>query len=206
MRNNFTDNLLLRFTFLVVILMMINNNSEAKKIPGFIITNDFDTIVGDVRMYLFNRVSGNINITGIDLETYFYEVSFKELDTKQYKTYKPQDIIGFSFTYNTTKYMFHRFIIERKSIVKKERKTYRFLNLLFKNEISLYSDLNRVYHGNNIKDTHDLSKPPSFMYKDYYLYNNTVGLSKINRNTYKELLKLYGQGKRVYSSFLNIDN
>ncbi len=203
----------LRFIFLFIGLISIYSNSEAKRLPGSIITENSDTIVGTVKMYLFNRITGNLIINGIDLELYHYEVSFKSHDSKGFKTYKPQDILGFTFIYKAEKYIFHRFIIEYKSIVKNERKRYRFLNLLYRDKVSLYSDLIRVNNSGNLKDTHDLTKPVSYKYNEYYLFNNFIGLNKVevtnNVSSTFELLKLYGiEEKFLYShiEMLNVKN
>jgi hypothetical protein len=207
MQNIFSLKSLLKKMFLLLLIGTTNINTEAKNLPGFIITENSDTIAGSIKKYLFDRITGNLTFRGINLELYHHEIAFRHED-KSYKTYKPQDILGFSFIYKKEQYTFHRFAIESKSIIKKERKRYRFLHLLYNNnKISLYSDYIRVRNTENLKDTKDLNKPASYKYNDYYLYNTSSGLCKIDFSngidSILRLLKAYGMEEDFIDNYFN---
>ena len=179
---------------LLIVIAGFLSSSEicvARKVPGYILTENLDTIYGEVKVYSFDRITGDLIINGIDLQSYHLEVEFKSHDGKKFITFKPQDIQGFGFFYKSEKYIFRRFLIEQKSIVKSERQFYRFLNLLYNGKISLYKDIIRV---NN--PSYDLTKAISYVYSDYYLYDTPGGLKKVrvkeDDESLKDILSYYG--------------
>ena len=180
----------LKFIFLLFGLTLINEYCEAKRVPGFILTENADTLYGEIIVYKFDRITGGWIFNGINLEYFHFEVSFKAYNNNRFQTFKPEDILGFGFTYKSIDYIFCRFIIESKSIMKNERKRYRFLNLIYNGKVSLYKDLIRVN-----SPTYDLTKCGSYLYYDYYLFDNLVGLKKvqiINDNKFLfDILNLY---------------
>lgn len=153
---------------------------SAKNLNGYIVTQGQDTIRGEVRVYLFNRITGHANILGVDLESLHFEVSFKSSATSRFKTYKPDEIKGFYFEYKSREYVFHSRIINRKSMVRRERQEDRFLQLLSNETVSLYSDLRREYIPTARPDW--CSVINSYMVREYYLYNSQRGLSQVMKS------------------------
>lgn len=181
----------LKFIILLFVFVYTYEYCEAKRVPGFIITENADTIYGKIKVYSFNRITGGWVFNGIDLELFHFKVSLKEDKIKRFQTYTPEDILGFGFRDKSVDYMFNRFLIESKSIVKNETLRYKFLHLIYIGKVFLYSDMNRVNSPNN---------PQKIVY-DYYLFNDIVGLKRIdNQTSIFDLLSLYGFEKDYLDS------
>ncbi|MCU4177147.1 hypothetical protein [Carboxylicivirga sp. N1Y90] len=181
-------------SLLLVILCSFSPVASAKNLKGYIVTHSEDTIRGEVRVYLFNRMTGHANILGLDFESLHFEVSFKSNVSLRFKTYKPKQLKGFAFEHKSRKYVFHSRIIERKSMVRCEREEARFLQLLSNETVSLYVDLRRQYVNSAVKDWYGMSN--SYMYREYYLYNSQLGLSEVmesrDEKQIENLLVIYG--------------
>lgn len=186
----FMQNMFIKFIFLVYSLLLTSQFCHAENVTGYIVTNNSDTLYGEIKVYNFNRVTGNWIFNGIDLEGLHFEVSFKTYTKKRFQTFRPKDILGFGFTYKSSDYIFQRFIIVSKGIFKQEQRRYRFLSLEYQGRVSLFKDLIRVYHANVI------TKSDSYVYDDYYLFNDVIGLNRVEpTNDIKplvDLLNLYG--------------
>ncbi len=171
-------------------LICFSLHTKAEKLHAQIITNNNDTIKGYVKNYWFSKSTGNVIFNGIDLSNFQNEISFKQ-PKGSYKHYKPEDIQGFSFKYDGQFYTFNSFLVQKKSIIKKEEEVYKFLLLKYAGNISLYSDLTSQYFTDNRKDTQDLTKPTSYSIPHYYLYSETLQLTSIDTsNNFDATFKL----------------
>lgn len=191
MKNTCKSKLLLKIAFFFLGLVIYGSNCNAKTIPGFIITESSDTITGEIKLSLFNPNTGGYIVHGIDLESFSSLVRFKASSDKRFRNYEPEDIKGFCFYYKSNVYTFRKLKLEFSSIIKADRIRYRFLNLIYKGELSLYRDIVRKP---GMKDPYDLTNQEEIHY-DYYLFNELNGLNKVELTkelkTIKDLLSLY---------------
>lgn len=184
-----------RFALLLYMVLCTYAYTKAEKLWSHIITNDQDTIDGYIKNYWFNKATGNVVFNGIDLSNYHNEVTFKQ-PGGNYNHYKPEDIKGFSFTYDGQIYTFTSFLVQKNSIIKKEDNVSKFLLLLFDGKISLYSEMTWKYFSDNRKDTYEMSLPASYNSRHYYLFSEALGISSIDSpndvDATFEMLKKYG--------------
>ena len=177
----------IRFIIIVVALALNLNSVRANKVAGYIIKNNSDTIFGEVKVSCFDIYSGGIIFYGINLEPFHSILYFKENNKSRFKSFTPNDISGFGFTYKSINYRFRTFVIETKSIVESERKRLRFLSLIYQGEIAVYKDIVR-------KDNYYMTSFPNKVidYYDYYLFDDKHGLTKaVWSKEYKTLIDLF---------------
>ena len=170
------------------------SSCSAKKVLGYIITKDLELIYGEVKINVYNPYIGGYTFNGINLDILHSNVSFKSEKEKHFKNYEPKDIYGFGFAFKSLEYNFRSFDIEPKSIFKKGRSKNRFLLLVYKGEVYLYRDIEKVITPDNYSWDNAGA---------YYLYNNTVGINKVvlikEVKSITDLLTLYSVDKE----FLN---
>ena len=122
------------FKLLILTFIGFNNlNVFALKTKGYIITLNSDTILGLVQLSRFDQITGNFILNGIEEESFYSRVVFKNNNKKKFKCYFPEMIIGFGFSYDSIDYIYNRVLIERKSMVKKESLQYCFMRSIYKN-------------------------------------------------------------------------
>ncbi len=170
---------LLRYGFFVIYFLCLAQVSQARCLPGYIITNNNDTIHGKINIYSFNRNTGHYNFSGIDLEFCFLEVAFKKTNKEKYTIYKPDEIKGYGFMNKKINYTFRSFLIAKKSIIASEREQIHFLQLVDnKDGILIFKKLQYVVKDfNNIKNPEYVKKRLVPEY-DYYAYSEELGLLK----------------------------
>jgi hypothetical protein len=160
---------------ILLICLMISLPSMAKRVNGYIISNSGDTLNGYIKVYRFDRATGVWIINGIDMQCYHMDVSFKNEDGGKFKTYIPEDILGFGFAYQGREFKFQRFVLEPKNIFSREgSKIYRFLSLEHSGKISLFRDIIRVSNPSSGL----MSNIPNFFF-DYYIFLTGSGLKKL---------------------------
>ena len=170
------------------------SSCSAKKVLGYIITKDLELLYGEVKINVYNPYLGGYTFNGINLDTFHSNVSFKSENEKHFRNYEPEDINGFGFTFKSVKYNFRSFDTEPKSIFKKGRTKDRFLLLVYKGEVYLYRDIEKIITPDNYSwDNAGV----------YYLYNNAFGINKVvltkEVKSITDLLTLYS----VEKDFLN---
>jgi len=163
-------------------LTLINNSSQAIHTPGYIIDAKSDTIYGTVQLSRLNQITGGYTLNGIELESFHTKVTFKSNSENRYKTYFPEMILGFGFSYKSTNYFFRQFTVNHTSLIARESQQQRFLCLIYKGSYELYKDLSFVANPYIFRTEQFLS------YSDYFLYSASKGLIKIEKN--KELKSL----------------
>lgn len=182
-----------RLLLLLFGCIFIFTNLQAKKVPGYIITNNGDTIFGEIKVSSFDLFTSGIVINGIDLEPFYFMVGFRESGKWLCKTYEPEDLMGFEFLFDKLIYRFERHKIKSKSIIKNDEERIRFLNLVFKGECSIYRDV--IRRPTDLQSIIPNPHAHSIVHYDYYLYNEKRGLKKVVRTkdctTVIELLTLY---------------
>ena len=150
------------------ILCFLFWNSSAKKLKGFIINEQNDTIYGEVKVHQFNRTTGAWCFNQIDLEWCYLKVAFRSNSDKRFKYFSPNEIVGYEFTYSGQKYIFRSFNVGMKSIVRRERSRFKFLNLVRNsNGISIYRSL---YYINNPIEKSFYSMIPRY---EYFYHSNS---------------------------------
>lgn len=178
--------------FLLLLTFMLSYNyCQAIHVPGYIITEKSDTVFGTIQLQKFDQVSGGLIINGFDRGILYKQLFFKSLTDKRYKTYLPETISGFGFNYDKEKYVFQSFTLDRKSMVKREHYQSRFLCLVYKGSLSLFKDIKHY----NFDPSNTLGNQNSYTYAEYFLYQPSVGLKKVEITdkipSIKVLLRLY---------------
>jgi hypothetical protein len=178
-------------TILICLLIFTHEVCRASKVAGYIITENSDTLYGEIRVSHFDRITGGWIFNGFEQVSFHYEVFFREKGKSRFSSFTPKDIQAFGFSYKSTDYIFRRFAIATKNIFKKEQKRYRFLCLEYNGRISLYQDMVYV-----IKNTNNITQSGLYMYYEFYLYNDSKGLKKIeltkHTRSLTDLLLFYG--------------
>lgn len=167
--------MILKSILLLFSLFLLNNQSSAINVNGYIITENSDTVFGTIQLQKFDQVTGNLVINGFDREILHKKLSFKSVKDKKYKTYLPETISGFGFNYEKERYVFQSFTLERKSLVKRERFQSRFLCLVYRGSLSLFKDIKSYnFDPSNITRNYN-----SYTYSEFFLYQPSVGLIKV---------------------------
>ncbi len=122
-------NLFPKLTVLIIMLGLCHI-VQGKKLSGYIVTENNDTIQGEIKVHSFNRRTGDFVFAGIDLESCYRQVAFRSKGELFFKYYLPEQIKEYAFTYKNQPYLFQRFLIRKKSIVPNERNIYQFLQLV----------------------------------------------------------------------------
>ena len=182
----------IRFAIIAVILILCADPVSAKKVPGYIIRHNCDTIFGEVNISFFDPYSGGFVFYGINLEPFQSVLYFRETRNDCFTAFTPKDIAGFGFTYKSVNYRFKTQLIEYKSIVKSERKRLRFLNLIYQGELAVYKEIER-------KENHfrtGIGIPNKTVnYYNYYLYDDRHGLKRViptkEFKTVKDIFQYY---------------
>jgi len=176
---------------LIVMLLLINSSvALARKVPGYIIKSSSDTIYGEIRVSAFDLYKGGTVLLGINLEPFHSAVYFRESSKEGFSPFTPEDVREFGFLDKSIDYRFRSFVMESNSIVKQERKRLRFLNLIYKGQVSLYRDIvrkdNSYMAGNRSDRVID--------YYDYYLFDDQHGLKNAaGTKEHKNLKKVEGE-------------
>jgi hypothetical protein len=169
--------IIFKLTILLLPLSFINNPCKAIKVPAYIIVEHSDTIHGTIKLNKFSQITSGFILKGFDMESLHYKILFKGNADKSYKTFYPEMILGFGFTYNSVNYNFKSFLLEYKSIIKKERLKNRFLYLVYKGKVDLYKDIVYVNNTGNNSITDE-----NQVYYEYYLFSNWKGLFRVAVN------------------------
>jgi hypothetical protein len=65
--------------FVFVVLSVLNIHLLlAVRAPGFIVTNDLDTISGEIKIPIFDSYTGGLSLSGINLEQFHSVLRFRE--------------------------------------------------------------------------------------------------------------------------------
>jgi hypothetical protein len=166
------------FLVLTTVLFCISF-AHAKKIEGYIVTQDFDTINGKIILPKFNRYSGGYSIASFNQVSLHYEVWFKGNQDKRFKRYEATDIAGFGFVFSSYPYFFRSFTIESNTPFKRVKQKHRFLKLSYYGKVCLYYDIVQM----KVQGIHTAHPSQSYddivTFKEYYLYNDSIGLKKV---------------------------
>lgn len=178
----------IRKSALLLCMLLVGLINHAANVPGYIITNENDTIHGFVQVSNSSHVAVVFPSSIPHFDTYSFGVTFKKYDEKAYKLYYPASIKEFNFLHNSTNYIFKRFTLKYKSIVKQEETRDQFLCLLYSNnQYQLYRNV-LIDPNNGL-----ISIPDKYLkYMIYYLYSPEKGIVKVEKskkyNTIKALL------------------
>ncbi|WP_143525155.1 hypothetical protein [Labilibacter marinus] len=168
---------------LVIILFCFCSITEAKKLPGFIITEQNDTIHGEVQVHTFNRRTGAYVFSGIDLEWCYLNVSFRKSGKARFKYYLPEQLKGYHFSFEGQDYIFHQFQIQYKSLVNSECNKYQFLNLIKRTpKESIYRAQRYMMMPVN-EVAIDLGYYPNMLVPEYNYYRHTNGNDRIIKHS-----------------------
>ncbi|MBN1119059.1 MAG: hypothetical protein JXA77_17750 [Bacteroidales bacterium] len=176
----------------LIFLIFLSGTLFARKVPGYIVTATSDTIFGIVKLCQYNPYTTGFVVGGVNLESYYTMVKFREINQKKYTLYVPEDIMAFGFSFKKVDYHFKSMGLEFYNRFRSEQIEPRFLCLIYKNDIELYKNMVRT-HGFVSNKNYNKN---SIVYYDYYLYSEDVGLTQINTNkdhkNIRELLARYG--------------
>jgi len=183
-----------RNLILIVILVglfIFSPDCKATEAPGYIITENRDTISGVVQLSWFDQLTGGFILNGVEQESFYSRVIFKSEGDSHFQTYFPEALTGFGFRYESVNYFYRRFKLERNSILVSESHQYRFLNLLYQGSLELYKDITFVenLHANTIHEKY-------LSFSSYYLFSPSKGIVRVEKNSeYKtvgDIFRYYG--------------
>lgn len=138
---------------------------------AYIVNLQSDTIYGWVQLSKFDQVTGGLVLNGIEEESFHSRVVFITNDGIKFKTYFPEMLLGFGFTYNSTNYVYRQIKIKRKSIFKSEQFQYRFMRLIDEGKF-----------GSRYKDVQISPNPGLQINEDEHIKYNS-NLFRIKRNS-----------------------
>lgn len=191
-------------TVFVFCFLWISFPCEGKKVPGYIVTEDRDTISGDIFIYRYNLINRLFFVNGIDEESYHYQVAFKDNQNKKYTVYKPEDIQGFRFRFKDEDYVYQRIRLEKRSLIPEEKTQFRFFRLVYAKGFSLYRDKIRIRQASDDLKKTIIGNPvgaESLIVNEYYLYNADIGLVRVDGSVpVTDLLKLFGMEEAFIKS------
>nr|WP_319401430.1 hypothetical protein [uncultured Carboxylicivirga sp.] len=184
---------------LFLFMLAIPGHAFVNNARGFIVNNQSDTIMGEVRINIFNQTSGAVYLNYFDNEILHTEVWFRPAGIRKWKRYTPEDLQFYSFLFKGQTYEYRRFCLNKKSIVKRERIDRRFLMLVHSSSIKLYQDV-WCYSRPQLTRQCLLNyfKVPSMYYTcyEYYLCTKDNRLIKAEKTTMLEtvsdLLRVVG--------------
>lgn len=170
---------------LLLCFLLVGLLSHAANVPGYIVTNEDDTIHGFVRVSSSSHMTVNLPSSINSFDTYNFALSFRKHDEKLYKQYYPSSIKEFNFLYKSTNFIFKRFTLKYKSIVKSEDTRDQFLCLLYSdNEYQLYRNV-LIDPNNGL-----ISIPDKYLkYMIYYLYHPEKGIVKVEKSKKYETIQ-----------------
>ena len=181
---------MVKFILLLFGLTYISNNCNAIEVIGYVINQNQDTIYGTIKLHKFSQITGAFMLNGFDMESLHYKVSFKSNADKLYQTFSTDMILGFGFSYKATDYVYKRFLLKSKSIFRKARQKFRFLNLIYKGNVSLYQNI-----INTNTPSINAFNNTNITYYEYFLFSNSKGLLKVAMNeqirTMRDLLQQF---------------
>ncbi|MBN2165976.1 MAG: hypothetical protein JW717_06850 [Marinilabiliaceae bacterium] len=126
---------------IIVCLAFFVINVQAKRIPGYIILENRDTIWGEIELRRFNFFTGNITLGDFDFDLMHKGVEFRKKGGKRSDSYLAEELKGFCYQYKNTLCEYRKFIVDYKSIVPNETQRSRLLKELYKGSIVLYKDV-----------------------------------------------------------------
>ncbi|PLX16516.1 MAG: hypothetical protein C0597_07885 [Marinilabiliales bacterium] len=177
--------------------MIVFNASPlaSRNIPGYIITKNSDTLIGEIKVSHFNILTADFLFGQFNIEQLCTQVYFRASDTRRFKKYNAWDINGFGFKHKNENYKFQSFILKSNTPLKKDKDRHRFLLLCFSGKVLLYKDFKRLIEYNNPDQLLIQNFGSTYLYYEYYLFNEKIGLTKaeISKDikSLTELLKLY---------------
>lgn len=172
--------LLSRAVIIALILFLALVKCHARKAPGYIVTHNADTLWGEIVIPTYNINSTGFSINGIDLEWFYLQVKFKEYNTQKSKIFKPDMINAFGFNDKSIDYIFESFTLESTSLFTQTFTTQRFLNLIYKGEVCLYRNFERVQ--NMARHDPYYNAQTSTTYYNYYLYKDDIGILIVDQS------------------------
>lgn len=168
-------------------IVSLSFNSQAKTANGFIVTTNLDTIFGEIKLHKFERATGAFLLNGFDLNWCFFSVSFKGRNDKRFKNYKPFELHCYQFTYKSVIYAFKSFEVYFTRLINQKDQIPRFLQRIFEGEICLYRD---IIYAPQMTETAKF-----YAYYEYYLFKQGTGLIKVEQSnniaTVKDLLQQF---------------
>jgi hypothetical protein len=123
-----------RTLLLISVLFGLNAMASSENTYGYVVTLNSDTIYGVIQLSHFDQVTGGLILNGIEEESFHSRVVFIAKNEKRFKTYFPEMLLGFGFTYRSVNYVYQRVLEQRKSIFKSDMQQYRFLRLVYQDE------------------------------------------------------------------------
>jgi hypothetical protein len=161
---------------------------KALEAEGYIIKENSDTVFGTIKLTKFQN--GYVLLSGFNVETLQYQISFKEKDGRKFRTHLPGSIVGFGFTYEYENFTFTSFIIDYKSVIPADKQRNRFLCRIHKGKLNLYQNIITVKNPSAINSHNDFST-----YYEFFVQNNSKGLLKVektkNIQSIRDLLKQF---------------
>ena len=177
------------------LLFMCCHCIEAIWVNGYVKISNTERLEGQIYVSQCNPATSGVTFSGIGLEDFYTRVMFRSRSQSR-RVYEPNDIIEFGFTYQLQDYVFQSFVLMYTSMIRHDRTRNRFLCLMYKGTFSLYQD--------NEMMQWPVCGPEYVAYQHYYLYSESIGLTKVevskSHKCLKNLLVMYGMDKEFLSA------
>lgn len=192
------SNLKLKTTFVLMALLIACANASAKRVPGYIVTLEGDTVRGVVKVPKVNQLTYTLYILGHDMDSFFEKVYFKAANAHRKETYLPGSIKQFGFTYRSDDYCYVSFPVTYQSLVKSEKTLNRFLKQIHKGSINLLMVKDRQRVQMSREDRHLAT-----IYKtEFFLQHKSMGPVKVSLTDKMPDLKLLLLGFDMREEFV----
>lgn len=107
-------------TLIIFVLVGVSYHAKAKKVPGYLITNENDTLYGEIKISHFNILTGDFLFRSVYMDQFHFEIVFRENDTGKFSAFKAGEIVGFRFDHGKQSYIFQRFILTSNTPLKEK--------------------------------------------------------------------------------------
>ncbi|WP_439181833.1 hypothetical protein [Carboxylicivirga taeanensis] len=152
------------------IFLFVSVSISAKWVEAYIETNQNEIIYGKIQLPKAEFYTGAWYVKGFDWSYLNRYVRFKSTDTGKV-IYNPEQIRGYGFKYRGEDYFYITQVIDRKSIVKSERKKAYFMNVVYNGSLMLCK------YRKQLDEERPVAK--IILYDEYYLYNEQLGFTKL---------------------------
>ena len=98
--------MLARLVIISLVFTSFVSPAHAKKVDGYIITNNNDTIYGAIRLSKFNLLQNTISISSYNMDELYDHLYFRSSTDKKFNELSPMDILEYGFILDRTQYRY----------------------------------------------------------------------------------------------------
>ena len=125
----------------VIMLLMLWSNSYAKAVRGYIITNNYDTIPGVVKVPPMNLITGGLILNSLNFDALHLKVRFKADNQHKTIVYLPHNLLEVGVIHNYKSFIYRSFCVKFNSIISSDKAYIRkLLRLEYNGNYDLYTE------------------------------------------------------------------